>query len=551
MIKLVKKRADMQVRDKVLVLLDSWQEAFGGPGGRHSQYYWAYDELRRYGVQFPPRSLDSAPIFTPPASHPSSRQAQASLGMPINSSTRLDEAMAAEVEGLSISSMESTRNAMDLLSDMLQAVNPGDRTAVKDEVIADLVDRCRANQKKLMQMLTTTVDEDLLAQGLELNDALQGVLAKHDAIASGTPLLTNGPNLKPQPNQLPDSGPNPNGESYTSKAEGKKQVVEASSGVVGLAITRVDEEEEEEDEFAELARRHSKAPTGTTEDLASSSNGIHTASESAVSNALALPDPPTPVKTTKEQDMIDLLSIVLSTSTTSPEAPQTPKSDPPQRQIPVSSGQDPYTPPGNYSGNPSQQPFNSYVVPWAQPQPQPQPQPHMQPGYSQYSSAYPPPPWASTVGYGGNQNFGAVNHYTYQHPGLSQNQQRSQVTVNSSSLPQGVRSFQNPQSVNQQVYSASQSIDQRSMATQGVKSLQHTNSFPAGGGTNELAMNGEVRATTVSSLNTPAGPKPFVPSYRLFEDLNVFGNADGKLKSGPYPSASGNPSQSMVGGGRR
>lgn len=37
---------DMQLRDKILVLLDSWQEAFGGPGGKHPQYYWAYEDLR-------------------------------------------------------------------------------------------------------------------------------------------------------------------------------------------------------------------------------------------------------------------------------------------------------------------------------------------------------------------------------------------------------------------------------------------------------------------------------------------------------------------------
>ena len=39
-------QTDMHVRDKILVLLDSWQEAFGGPGGKHPQYYWAFDELR-------------------------------------------------------------------------------------------------------------------------------------------------------------------------------------------------------------------------------------------------------------------------------------------------------------------------------------------------------------------------------------------------------------------------------------------------------------------------------------------------------------------------
>lgn len=37
---------DMQVRDKILLLLDSWQEAFGGPGGKYRQYHWAYLEVK-------------------------------------------------------------------------------------------------------------------------------------------------------------------------------------------------------------------------------------------------------------------------------------------------------------------------------------------------------------------------------------------------------------------------------------------------------------------------------------------------------------------------
>ncbi|XP_023539617.1 TOM1-like protein 6 [Cucurbita pepo subsp. pepo] len=630
MIKIVKKKADMNVRDKILALLDSWQEAFGGPGGKHPQYYWAYDELRRSGIEFPKRSLNAVPIFTPPASNPTLRITQAGFGMPSNSSRRLDETMATEIEGLSLSSLDAMLNIMELLNDMLQAVTPEDSLAIKDEVIVDLVNRCRSNQKKLMQMLTTTGDEELLGRGLELNDSLQTVLAKHDALASGSSgsvLPTQSRNLSLQRpessaatqkvsevrgSSLRDSSPPPN--------------VNNSSSTASLARRPIEEDDEEEDEFVQLARRHSKSPpvtsqsasTGTVDNLALVTTGnTVTSSTPAPSNtctALALPDPPAPVKTSKEQDMIDLLSITLSSAPASPHTPLTPPaSSQNAHQVPASSSAQGYH--HHHSLSQGQTPFNSYVVPWAQPgpqvklqsqtqpqlplqqqfqpqpqpqqqfrpqaqpqpqqqfqrqpqphphpqpqqqfqpqgqphpqqqfqpqphsqqqfqsqpqpqphpqqqfQPQPQPQPHPQqqfqpqpqphphpqfnPQYAQYSSGYPPPPWAGSFN---------ANHQGNVSAPIMGNPRGMEPALSTSSSPAGP--------------------------------LQQPNSFPYRGN-NEITMRGGDSRPSGPRSSTPS----FVPSYRLFEDLNVFGNSDPRLKvtsSSTSSSLAGNSGQSMVGG---
>ncbi|CAI7913764.1 unnamed protein product, partial [Closterium sp. NIES-54] len=62
---------DEEVRVRILELLDVWQEAFGGAGGRPVQFFLAYDELKRMGFPFPPRDPNRVvPVFTPPQTQP-------------------------------------------------------------------------------------------------------------------------------------------------------------------------------------------------------------------------------------------------------------------------------------------------------------------------------------------------------------------------------------------------------------------------------------------------------------------------------------------------
>ncbi|EOY29692.1 hypothetical protein QUC31_020643 [Theobroma cacao] len=195
MVKIVKKKPDFHVKEKILILIDTWQEAFGGARARYPQYYVAYQELLRAGAVFPQRSERSAPVFTPPQSQPLSSYPQN-----IRNADRPETAESSaesEFPTLSLTEIQNARGIMDVLAEMLNALDPGNKEGLRQEVIVDLVDQCRAYKQRVVHLVNSTSDESLLCQGLALNDDLQRVLAKHEAIASGTSLQAERP--KPEP----------------------------------------------------------------------------------------------------------------------------------------------------------------------------------------------------------------------------------------------------------------------------------------------------------------------------------------------------------------
>ncbi|ESW09181.1 hypothetical protein PHAVU_009G107100 [Phaseolus vulgaris] len=202
MVKIAKKKIDYHVREKILVLIDTWQEAFGGPRARYPQYYAAYQELLRAGAVFPQRSERSAPVFTPLQTQPLSSYPQNIRDTAARQDTA-ESSADSEFPALSLSEIQNARGIMDVLAEMLNALDPGNKEGLQQEVIVDLVEQCRTYKQRVVHLVNSTSDESLLCQGLSLNDDLQRVLAKHESIASeissGTPSQNHTENLKPAP----------------------------------------------------------------------------------------------------------------------------------------------------------------------------------------------------------------------------------------------------------------------------------------------------------------------------------------------------------------
>ncbi|KAI7755576.1 hypothetical protein M8C21_033814, partial [Ambrosia artemisiifolia] len=181
MVKIVKKKPDFHVKEKILILIDTWQEAFGGARARDPQYYAAYHELLRLGAVFPQKADRPAPVLTNPQTQSSSSSSYAN-----NPENGNEAAESSEFPSLSLTELQNARGIMDVLAEMLTAIDPEKKEGLRQEVIIDLVEQCRTYKQRVVHLVNSTSDESLLCQGLALNDDLQRVLAKHEALISGT-----------------------------------------------------------------------------------------------------------------------------------------------------------------------------------------------------------------------------------------------------------------------------------------------------------------------------------------------------------------------------
>lgn len=195
LVKMVKTKTDFSIQERIFHLLEATQSSLGGASGNFPQYFSAYQELMSLGIQFPQRH-ESAPS-DPSATRVNGIAPSASpLQVEKNIMSSREEASARvdrhphqpEVQCIPESSIiQKARNALEVMKEVMNTVD-GQQTqhalGPKDEFTLDLVEQCSFQKQGVMHLILTSRDEKVVSQAIELNEQLQKVLERHDALLS-------------------------------------------------------------------------------------------------------------------------------------------------------------------------------------------------------------------------------------------------------------------------------------------------------------------------------------------------------------------------------
>ncbi|XP_062192419.1 TOM1-like protein 5 isoform X2 [Phragmites australis] len=192
LVKIVKKKTELPVREKIFLLLDATQTSLGGAKAKFPQYYEAYYDLVSAGVQFSNRPNIVVTRADVPVPETRTEPNKDSLSTRLNEGQR--EAHTQPAPDTSI--IRKASSVMEVLRDVLNSMDPRHPEGATDEFVLDLVEQCTFQKQRIMHLVMTSRDELVVSQAIELNEELQKVLVQHDTLLSVHPTTTVASNLK-------------------------------------------------------------------------------------------------------------------------------------------------------------------------------------------------------------------------------------------------------------------------------------------------------------------------------------------------------------------
>ncbi|KHN09670.1 Target of Myb protein 1 [Glycine soja] len=187
LVKIVKKKSDLPVRERIFLLLDATQTSLRGASGKFPQYYNAYYDLVSAGVQFAQRDQ------VVQSNNPSSQPSRTSNVPNREQASPKHEAVAQPAESQTVpesSIIQKAGNALEVLKEVLDVVDAQNPQGARDEFTLDLVEQCSFQKQRVMHLVMASRDERIVSRAIELNEQLQKVLARHDDLLAGRATTT-------------------------------------------------------------------------------------------------------------------------------------------------------------------------------------------------------------------------------------------------------------------------------------------------------------------------------------------------------------------------
>lgn len=184
LVKIVKKKTDSPVRERIFLLLDATQTALGGASGKFPQYYTAYHDLVSSGVQFQQQLPRQLRVLPPELPVPKEKTTNLPVTEPL---IQKCEDGKKESNGLTVpdfSIIQKAASVLEVLKDVLNALDPKHPEGASDEFVLDLVEQCSFQKQRVMHLVMTSRDEKLVPQAIELNEQLHKILTQHDDLLS-------------------------------------------------------------------------------------------------------------------------------------------------------------------------------------------------------------------------------------------------------------------------------------------------------------------------------------------------------------------------------
>ncbi|KAL0721338.1 hypothetical protein Bca4012_035937 [Brassica carinata] len=230
LVKIVKKKSDLPVRERIFLLLNATQTSLGGASGKFPQYYTAYNDLVTAGVQFPQRPSSTPPVVVTAQAVPRNTLNE-QLASARNEGTAPPTQQRESQTASPSSILQKASAALEVLKEVLDAVDSHNPEGAKDEFTLDLVEQCSFQKERVMHLVMTSrqvslslasMDERAVSLAIELNEQLQRILNRHEDLLSGRitgpgrSAASNGYHSNLEPSRPTSNGSNANAKSSSS-----------------------------------------------------------------------------------------------------------------------------------------------------------------------------------------------------------------------------------------------------------------------------------------------------------------------------------------------